>query len=328
MNITTTKHQTLLDTIGNTPLVQLTRSPPEVDIFAKLETFNPGGSVKDRIGKYILEQLLETGTLPEGGTIVEPTAGNTGIGMAIAAAQLDLTAVFVVPRGFSREKEVLMQALGAEIVHVDNDVGMAGATERAFELAEEYENAVVPQQFANHMNVEAHEQTTGPEVLEALDGNVGALVVGIGSGGTLMGMAKAVQQVVPTVRVIAVEPAGSAFGSLLGKNREPAAYKTEGIGTHNPTVSELLDPTMIDDIIAVTDQDAHQELKRLAREEGHLVGSSAGAASVAAHEIATKIAADQFDVPHPTVVTVFPDGSERYLSKRIYGEFEEWQGKE
>ena len=327
MSITTQKQQTLLDTIGNTPLVSLQRSPPGVEIFAKLETFNPGGSVKDRIGKYIVESLLADGTLPPGGTIIEPTAGNTGIAMAIVAAQLDLSAIFVVPRGFSREKEQLMRALGAEIVHVPHDEGMVGAAERALALAEKYEDAVVPQQFSNELNSEAHERTTGREVLDALNGEVGAIVIGIGSGGTLMGIARAVKKEVPTARVIAVEPVGSTFGSLKGKQRETAAYKTEGIGTHNPEVTELLDPAMIDVIVAVDDRETHLELKRLAREEGHLVGSSAGAASVAAHTVATEIASGKINVPYSTVVTVFPDGSERYLSKGIYDDFNEWEGK-
>ncbi len=323
------KHRTpsLLDTIGNTPLVALRTGPPDVRIYAKLETFNPGSSVKDRLGKYMLEALLDRGEVDPGGTIIEPTAGNTGIGMAIAANQLDLEAIFVVPTGFSEEKEQLMAALGAEIVHVPNEVGMRGAAEVAYDLAAERDNAVVPQQFRSELNVEAHAETTGPEVLEALDGQVGALVVGIGSGGTLMGMAAAIRAEVPDLYVVAVEPEGSTFGRLRGCERTEGPYKTEGIGTHEPEVAELLDPTRIDDIVAIPDREAHVELKRLARAEGHLVGSSAGAASVAAHRVAEDIATGAIDAPHPTVVTVFPDSSERYLSKHIYGSFDEWMGK-
>lgn len=327
MHVHKPRTESLLETIGNTPLVPLNDTPASVDIYAKLETFNPGGSVKDRLGKYMLETLLERGDLAPGGTIVEPTAGNTGIGMAIAANQLGLSAVFVVPRGFSREKEILMDALGAEIVHVPNDAGMRGAAEVAHEIAVEREDAVVPQQFRNPLNVETHEQTTGPEVVDALDGRIGALVVGVGSGGTLMGMANAIRDQVPDLHVVAVEPEGSTFGELLEEDREEGPYKTEGIGTHDPGVAELLDPAAIDDIIVISDRDAHRELKRLAREEGHLVGSSAGAASVAANAVARQIADGEIDVPHRTVVTVFPDGSERYLSKHIYGSFAEWEGK-
>lgn len=327
MNTPNINPQSLLETIGWTPLVEIDRSPDNVDIFAKLESFNPGGSVKDRIGKYILEQLLDQGMIPPGGTVIEPTAGNTGIGMAIAAAKLDLEAIFVVPRGFSTEKEDLMAALGAEVVHVPNEAGMGGAAERAHELADEIEDAVVPQQFANPLNVEAHERTTGKEVIEQLDGRIGALVVGIGSAGTLMGMANAIRKAVSDLYVVAVEPGGSTYGELFGKRREPMPYKTEGIGTHDPDVAELLDPAAIDDIIAIDDRRAQRELKRLGAEEGHLVASSSGAASAAAFDVATAISNGEIDVPHSTVVTVFPDGSERYLSKGIYDEFDSWEGK-
>ena len=327
MQLHQTPTESLLHTIGNTPLVRLRTAPPDVSIYAKLETFNPGASVKDRLGRYMLERLLERGDIAPGGTIIEPTAGNTGIGMAIAANQLDLEAIFVVPRGFSTEKEILMEALGAEIIHVPNEAGMRGAGDVAAELAAEQDDAVVPQQFKSELNVEAHAETTGPEVLRALDERIGALVVGIGSGGTLMGMAKAIRANVPDVHVVAVEPEGSTFGRLRGCTREEAPYKTEGIGTHDPSVAPLLDPSNIDDIMTISDRAAHAELKRLAREAGHLVGSSAGAASVAAHRVAETIADGSIEVPHDSVVTVFPDSSERYLSKHIYGDFDKWEGK-
>lgn len=324
---THTKPQSILDTIGNTPLVELENTPPNVPVYAKLESFNPGGSIKDRIGKHILERLLERGDISPGGTVIEPTAGNTGIGMALAAHQLDLEAVLVVPRGFSVEKEQLMAALGGEIVHVPHEAGMSGAFERAKELAADLDNAVVPQQFSTPLNPEAHELTTGPEILEALDDRVGAVVVGVGSGGTLIGIARAVRKRVPDVHVVAVEPEGSMYGSLVGDDRTEAPYKTEGIGTHNPSFVEVFDPAEVDEIVSVTDRDAHAELKRLAAEEGHLVASSAGAASVAARRTAEGIAEGSIDAPHDSVVTVFPDSSERYLSKNLYGSFEEWEGK-
>ncbi|QGN06563.1 PLP-dependent cysteine synthase family protein [Halorhabdus sp. CBA1104] len=322
-----TPKASVLDTIGETPLVELDVSPATVPVYAKLETFNPGGSVKDRIGKYILEGLLDRGDIEPGGTIVEPTAGNTGIGMAIAATQLDLDAIFVVPDGFSVEKERLMAALGAEIEHISGDGGMAAATERAREIADTFDNAVVPQQFGTPLNVEAHYRTTGPEIIDALDGEVGAIVVGVGSGGTLTGITRAVREVVPDVHVVAVEPEGSMFGSLLGSEREEGPYKIEGIGTHDPDVTDLLAPDEIDEFRPVSDRDAHAEVKRLAAAEGHLVGSSAGAASVVARQVAEEIAAGERDAPFETVATVFPDGGERYLSKDIYGSFEEWEGK-
>jgi O-acetylserine dependent cystathionine beta-synthase len=316
-----------LETIGDTPLVELDAAPDAVPVYAKLETFNPGGSVKDRIGKYILEQLLAQGDLSPGGTVVEPTAGNTGIGMAIAASQLSLDAVFVVPEGFSAEKERLMAALGGEVVHIPGDEGMDGAVERAEEIAAERNDAVVPQQFATPLNAEAHYRTTGQEIVAALGGDVGAVVAGVGSGGTLTGIARAVRESSPDARVVAVEPEGSTFGKLFGEDRKEGAYKTEGIGTHDPSVTEVLDSDIVDDIVTVSDRAAHSEIRRLAAEEGHLVGSSSGAASVAAQEVAERIASGNLDTPADTVVTVFPDGSERYLSKNIYGSFEDWGGK-
>ena len=322
-----TPKTSVLDTIGETPLVELAASPDSVPVYAKLETFNPGGSIKDRIGKHILEGLLERGEIESGGTIVEPTAGNTGIGMAIAATRLDLEAVFVVPEGFSDEKKRLMEALGGEIVHYSGDGGMAAAARRAHEIAEEYENAVVPQQFATPLNVEAHYRTTGPEIVEALGGEVGAVVVGVGSGGTLTGITRAVREQVPDLNVVAVEPEGSTFGTLLGHDREEGPYKIEGIGTHDPAVTELLEPDEIDELVTISDRDAHAEVQRLASEEGHLVGSSSGAASVAARRVAEEIAAGERNAPYDAVVTVFPDGGERYLSKNIYGHFDDWEGK-
>jgi O-acetylserine dependent cystathionine beta-synthase len=323
----TDPNASLLETIGNTPLVELDATPNDVSVYAKLETFNPGGSVKDRIGKHILERLIERGDIPSGGTVVEPTAGNTGIGMAIAANQLGLETVFVVPRGFSEGKERLMAALGAEIVHIAGDAGMGEAAETAREIAAQHEDAVVPQQFATPLNVEAHYETTGQEILDTLGENIGAIVAGVGSGGTLMGITRAVREHVPGIHVVAVEPEGSTFGELLDREREEASYKTEGIGTHDPTVTELLDPDALNEIRTVSDRAAHAEVKRLATEEGHLVGSSSGAASVAAREVAEEAAIGELDLPAPTVVTVFPDGSERYLSKNIYGPFEDWEGK-
>jgi len=316
----------VLDTIGETPLVELD-AVESVSIYAKLETFNPGGSVKDRIGKHILEQLLERGDVPPGGTIVEPTAGNTGIGMAIAANELGLDAVFVVPEGFSSEKERLMAALGAEIVHIPGDAGMSDAIEKAHGIAARRDDAVVPQQFATPLNVEAHYRTTGPEILDALDGRIGAVVVGVGSGGTLTGIARAVREHVSDVHVVAVEPEGSTFGELLGEHREEGDYKTEGIGTHDPSVTQLLEPEGIDEFVTVSDPDTHAEVQRLAAEKSHLVGSSSGAASVAARRVAERIARGERGAPYDTVVTVFPDGSERYLSKQLYGSFEQWEGK-
>ena len=221
-----------------------------------------------------------------------------------------------------------MAALGAEIVHTPADEGMAAAVEEAHDIVADREDAVVPQQFATPLNTDAHYETTGPEILDALDDMVGAVVAGVGTAGTLMGIARAVRERVPDVHVVAVEPEGSVYGTLLGREREEDPYKTEGIGTHGPEVSELRDPALLDDVVAVSDRAAHAEVKRLAAEEGHLVASSSGAASVAAREVAERIAAGDLEVPHPTVATVFPDGSERYLSTGLYGDFDAWEGGE
>lgn len=318
--------ESVLETVGETPLVHVHASPDDVPVYAKLESFNPGASVKDRIGQYMLEGMLERGDLSAGGTVVEPTAGNTGIGIAIAARQLGLEAVFVVPERFSVEKQQLMKALGADIINTPTEDGMERAIERAHELAAEVEDAVVPQQFSNHLNTTAHYETTAPEIYGALDDEVGAIVAGCGTAGTLMGLARYATEREPDTYVCAVEPEGSVYGTFEGASPEEAEYKIEGIGTHDPSTNELFEPELVDDIVQVSDRAAHDELLRLAREEGHLVASSSGAAGLAARETAERIAAGELDAPFDSVVTVFPDPSERYLSKGLYRSFEQWQG--
>jgi cysteine synthase A len=316
--------ESVLETIGETPLVRVQDSPDEVPVYAKLESFNPGASIKDRIGKYMLAGMIERGDLPPDGTVIEPTAGNTGIGIAIAAGQLGIDAVFVVPERFSVEKQQLMRALGAEIINTPTEDGMGGAIERAHELAEELDDAAVPQQFANPLNTEAHYETTGPEIYEALDGEVGAVVAGCGTAGTLMGIARYAREQDPDTYVAAVEPEGSLYATFEGEEVEEADYKIEGIGTHDPTTNELFEPDLVDDVIQVADRAAQEELKRLASEEGQLVASSASAASIAAKATARRIRDGEIDAPADAVVTIFPDSSERYLSKGIYRSFAEW----
>lgn len=315
----------VLDTVGETPLVRVHNAPADVPVYAKLESFSPGASVKDRIGSYMLEAMLESEDLAEGGTVIEPTAGNTGIGFAVAAGQLDVDAIFVVPERFSVEKQTLMDALGADVINTPTEDGMGGAIERAHELADELDDAVVPQQFGNPLNTEAHYEMTGPEISAALDSQVGAVVAGCGTAGTLMGVAQHLREQEPETGVIAVEPTGSLYAETLGRDVEESEYKTEGIGTHDPSTNELFDSSLVDDIVQFSDRDIHAEMQRLAREEGHLVGSSSAANSLAAIETAEAIAAGEIDAPHNTVVTVFPDSSERYLSKGVYGAFEDWE---
>ncbi|ERH13648.1 MAG: cysteine synthase [halophilic archaeon J07HB67] len=316
----------VLETVGETPLVQVDASPEAVPVYAKLESFNPGASVKDRIGKYMLEGMLESGELDPDGTVIEPTAGNTGIGLAVAAGQLGLDAVFVVPERFSLEKQQLMRALGAEVVNTPTDEGMGRAIERAHALAEELDGGVVPQQFSNPLNAEAHYATTAPEVYEALDGEVGAVVAGTGTGGTLMGMAEYALERDPDTRIVAVQPEGSMYGAFFEDDPEEGEYKTEGIGTHDPTTNELFDPELVDDLLTVSDEAIHTEMQRLAAEEGQLVASSAAANSLAARQVAAEIQAGAVDAPHDSVVTIFCDSSERYLSKGVYRSFAEWEG--
>ncbi|WP_435147216.1 PLP-dependent cysteine synthase family protein [Halobaculum sp. P14] len=316
----------VLEAVGETPLVRVHAAPEEVPVYAKLESFNPGASVKDRIGKHMLASMLDDGTLPPGGTVVEPTAGNTGIGFAVAAGQLGVDAVFVVPERFSVEKQQLMRALGADVINTPSEDGMGGAVERAHELAAELDDAVVPQQFANPLNAEAHYETTAPEVFDALDGEVGAVVAGCGTGGTLMGMADYALERNPETHVVAVQPEGSTYGRLFGEDPEADEYKTEGIGTHDVATNELFDPEKVDDLKTIADEDTHAEMARLAREEGHLAASSSAANCLAAVEVAREIRDGDVDAPHDTVVTLFPDSSERYLSKGVYRSFEEWEG--
>ena len=326
--VTVTTHreplESVLQTIGETPLVRVQASPPDVPVYAKLESFNPGASIKDRIGKYMIQGLLDQGDVDPGGTVIEPTAGNTGIGMALAATQLDVEVTFVVPERFSVEKQILMRSLGAEVINTPTEDGMKRAIEHAHELAAEMNNAVVPQQFASPLNVEAHRRTTGPEIYEALDGEVGAVVAGCGTAGTLMGITKYALDQHPETHVTAVEPEGSLLATTKGETVEKDEYHIEGIGSHDVATTQLFEPELVDEVTQISDRTAQRELKRLAREEGQLVASSAGAASVAALDVAERIDRGEIDAPYDSVVTVFPDSSERYLSKGIYDSYEEW----
>ncbi|MFS8666223.1 MAG: cysteine synthase family protein, partial [Limnochordales bacterium] len=274
-------------------------------LYAKLEFLNPGGSVKDRIGPYLLAAAEASGQLKPGGVVIEPTAGNTGIGLALAARQKGYRVIVVVPEHFSKEKQALMAALGAEIVNTPRSAGMAGAIEKARELAAEL-GGYVPQQFANPANPQAHYETTGPEIYRQLQGRVDVFVAGVGSGGTFTGVARYLKERLPHVKAVAVEPEGSIL-----QGGQPGPHRTEGIGVE--FIPDTLDTSLIDQVYTVLDDDAFAMVKELARREGLLVGSSAGAAFYAAYQEALK-APDG-----ATIVTIFPDGSDRYLSKDIYG---------
>ncbi|RAZ69443.1 PLP-dependent cysteine synthase family protein [Planococcus maitriensis] len=300
--------------IGRTPVLELTHSaiPNGCRIFAKLEFFNPGGSVKDRLGVALIADAEKHGELKAGGTIVEPTAGNTGIGLAIAAIGKGYRLKLVVPQKFSMEKQTLMRALGAEVINTPTADGIKGAIKKATEIAEQ-EGAFMPAQFANAANPDTYVQTLGPELWEQMDGKIDIFVAGAGSGGTFMGTSRFLKAQKPKIKTVIVEPEGSILNG-----GESGPHKTEGIGM------ELLPPFMdtqyFDGIHTITDKEAFAAVSELAQNEGLLVGSSSGAAFVAALREA------QSAKPGSHIATVFADSSERYLSQDIYGAlFEEEQ---
>lgn len=293
--------------IGQTPILKINNfSLPEgVNIYAKLEYFNPGGSVKDRIGNFMLEAAEKQGLIKKGGTVIEPTAGNTGIGIALAALNRGYRVIFVIPEKFSVEKQELMKALGAEIIHTPTDKGMEGAIEKAKDLAENIEGSFIPNQFENMANPLAHYKTTGPEIYKQLDGKIDYFVAGVGSGGTFTGTARFLKERDSKIKAVAVEPVGSILG---GGPKGP--HKTEGIGVD--FIPKTLDVKLIDKVVTVSDENAFNMVKELAKKEGVLVGSSSGAAFYATLQIAGELTSPA------NIVTIFPDGSERYLSKKIY----------
>ncbi len=307
--------QNIIGTIGNTPLVRLNRiySNQLVNIYAKLEYFNPGGSVKDRTALYMINEAEKEGKLKEGSTIIEPTAGNTGIGLALVASQKGYKTIFVVPERFSLEKQVLMKALGAEIINTPTGEGMEGAIKKATEINKNIENSIILQQFSNPSNTKAHYEMTAPEIYNDLEGKIDVFVAGIGTGGTFMGISKYLKEKIPNLYSVAVEPQGS----ILGK-KEKGRHKIEGIGVDDLETTKLIDFSLIDEVFTVKDEDAHRTLKELAKLEGILAGSSSGAACFAAIEIAKRFKT-------ANIVTLFPDSSERYLTKNIYGALEEWR---
>ncbi|SDM77120.1 PLP-dependent cysteine synthase family protein [Sediminibacillus halophilus] len=302
-----TRYRNVQELIGNTPLVELTKFPlPEgVRFFAKLEFYNPGGSIKDRLGQELINDALRSGKISEGGTIIEPTAGNTGIGLALAAIDKNVSVTFCVPEQFSTEKQELMKALGATIVHTPTEKGMRGAIAKAEQLVRETPNSYSPQQFGNDANPATYYKTLGPEIWNDLDGKVDVFVAGAGTGGTFMGTARYLKEQNPDVKTAIVEPEGSVIAG-----GESGPHKTEGIGME--FLPEYMERSYFDAIHTVPDEIAFDYVKKLAAMEGLLVGSSSGAACYAALQEAMQAE------PGTNIVTVFPDSSERYLSKRIY----------
>jgi cysteine synthase A len=292
--------------VGNTPLLKINNLKVKegVSIFAKLEQLNPGGSVKDRIGVYMIKRAEEQGILNPGDTIVEATAGNTGLGVALGALNKGYKVIFVVPEKFSIEKQLLMKALGAEIVNTPREKGMAGAIEKSLELLENIPNSVTLKQFENPANPMIHYLTTGPEIYTALEGQVDYLVAGAGSGGTFTGIAGYLKGKDSGIKAVIADPEGSTIGGGA-----EGCYNIEGIG--NNFIPVTLDMDLADDVIKVNDEEAFGMVKELAGKEGLIVGSSSGAAMAAALKLA-----DMIDSGN--IVVVLPDRGDRYFSKNIY----------
>lgn len=301
---------TIADLVGKTPLVKLNRmvKPGSADIYLKLEYFNPGSSVKDRIALAMIEAAERSGDLKEGSTIIEPTSGNTGIGLAMIAAAKGYKAVLVMPDTMSMERRNLLRAYGADLVLTPGAEGMKGAIGKAEELAEK-NGWFMPQQFNNEANPEVHRLTTGPEIADALD-RVDAFISGIGTGGTITGAGSVLKERFPDVKIIAVEPTDSAVLS----GGKPGPHKIQGIGAG--FIPKVLDTDIYDEIIQVTNDEAYDTARRAAREEGILGGVSSGAAIFAAIQVAEKLGKGK------KVVAILPSNGERYLSTPLY-HFEE-----
>ncbi len=304
-----TKHASDITTlIGKTPLIEIKyfSKPPAARIFAKVEYFNPGGSVKDRICVSMIEAAEASGRLKPGMTIVEPTSGNTGIGLALVAAVRKYKLILVMPESMSLERASLLSSYGAQLVLTPAWEGMRGAIKEAENIISQNSNYYMPGQFSNPANPEVHRQTTGPEILEALDAPVDAFVAGVGTGGTITGVGEVLKAKNPKVQIIAVEPSTCAVLS----GGDPGPHKIQGIGAG--FIPDILNRSIIDRVIVVTDDEAYKSAKALAREEGLLVGISSGANAWAAKQVAQELGKDK------TVVTILPDTGERYISIEKY----------
>lgn len=300
----------IVDLIGFTPILHLKRfSPPPLgDVFAKLEYLNPGGSVKDRAALGMIEAAERSGRLTPGATIIEPTAGNTGVGLALVGCARGYRVILCVPEGYSQEKMKIMEALGGEIESIPKDMGMKGAIDRAHELASQITNSFVPQQFDNPANRDFHEETTAHEIIEQMEGRIDAIAMGAGTAGTFVGIARAVKKINPDAHCVLVEPEGSIFGG-----GQPGSHKVEGIG-QSQFIPENYDRAVVDEVMMITDHEAFKIVRELARTEGVLAGGSGGAAVAAARHIAKRLGVGK------RVVTLVPDSAERYISQGIFEE--------
>ncbi len=299
-------YQSMQELVGHTPLVKLSHFdlPENISLFAKLELYNPSGSVKDRTGRYMIEAAEKLGELNPGGTIVLGTAGSTGLGIAFAALNKGYRVIFTVPEKFSLEKQILMHALGAEIIHTPLEEGMLGANKRAEELCAQIPGAISFDQFSDLNNPRAHYETTGPEIYQELDGNIDYFVAGAGSGGTFTGISRFLKEKLPGLKAVLADPVGSTIGG-----GEHANYNIEGIG--NDFIPKTLDISLVDLVYKVNDEEAFQASRTLARREGIFAGSSSGAALAVALKLAK-------DIDHGNIVVVFPDRGDRYFSKNLF----------
>lgn len=297
-----------LDLIGHTPMVRLSRFAGEgaAEILAKCEFLNPGGSVKDRLGLGMIVEAEKQGKLGPGSTIIEPTAGNTGIGLALVGATRGYRVILCVPEKYSVEKQKVMAALGGTVVLTPNESGMKGAIAKAHELAKEIPGAYVPQQFANPSNPKTHYETTGPEIFEQCEGRLDAVAIGAGTSGTFIGVARYLAERLPDLLKVVVEPQGSVFGG-----GSPGPHRVEGIG--NSFLPEVYDKSLVDEVITIRDDEAFATVRELASTEGLLVGGSGGCNAAAARRVARRLG------PGKRVVTILPDSAERYISQGILG---------
>ena len=306
-----TIHKSVSELIGNTPLVELTNFEKnhnlDATILGKVELFNPAGSVKDRIAKAMVDEAVKAGKVNDDTVLIEPTSGNTGIGLAAIAAARGNRLIITMPETMSIERRNLMKAYGAEVVLTDGSKGMKGAIAKAQELAGEISNSFTPSQFTNPANPSIHEATTGPEIWRDTEGKVDILVAGVGTGGTVTGTGRYLKSQNPDVKVVAVEPAGSPVLS----EGHAGAHKIQGIGAG--FVPDTLDTSVYDEVIAVADEDAFETGRELAAKEGLLVGISSGAAVWAASQLAQRP-----ENKGKTIVAILPDTGERYLSTAMF----------
>jgi len=304
-------YNSILELIGKTPLVNLNNFSKEANLktplIAKLESFNPAGSAKDRVAAEIIEKAEKEGKIKKGSVIIEPTSGNTGIGIAAIAASKGYKAVIIMPDSMSAERCALVKAYGAELILTPGALGMNGAIEKANELLKEYDNAIIAGQFTNEANPIAHKKTTGPEIWEDTDGKVDIFVAGVGTGGTITGVGEYLKEKNPDIKIIAVEPKNSPYLS----EGKAGSHGLQGIGAG--FVPEILNTKIYDEIITVTEDDAYNMGKLLAKTEGYLVGISSGAALYAAAQIAKRP-----ENQNKNIVVLLPDTGERYLSTPMF----------